>query len=116
MEQLGRLVLDIVTEASLDPSGEVPQPLLEVRLEPGCRSGGEGDWAPLTLLALHLPVLDGSPGQVLIQLHRLRAGLGRLLPGTEGHLVGSDGGLVGGGVLAEPEVDVLLHPGEGRWG
>ena len=35
LEQLGRLVLNIVTEASLDPSGQVPQPLFEVRLEPG---------------------------------------------------------------------------------
>ena len=64
-------------------STEVSDSLLEVSLEPGA------------LLSLHLSVLDGRPAQVFVQLHRL---------------VGSDGGLVRGGLLPQPEVDVLLHP------
>ncbi len=49
---------------------------------------------PVGLVPLHLPVLDGGPAQEVVQLHRL---------------VGGDGGLVLGRLLAQPEVDVLLQ-------
>ena len=97
MKQFRRLVLNIVTKprlkntikiqflsvkSHLGSSTEVSNAFLEVSLEPG------------GLLSLDLPVLDGRPAQMFVQLHRL---------------VGSNGGLVGGGLLAQPEVDVLLH-------
>ena len=130
MKQLGAFVLNIVTETSFHASVQVPQALLEVRLEPaviqhvsnvnpddgdnwsslileevvkdgyGCSIQFSGDttfsstiffqstqWKraeqllssgkrgskdkPFTLLPLHLPVLDCSPRQVLVKLHRL---------------------------------------------